>query len=133
MTSPNNLNNQLDSPTYKNVNIKEKLRNSLKMKKSGNLLNNNTVTTNFSNNNNEEKINNYNSDYMSGDEDPETINKNINKEKNGNIKKKKSINKTAEKEKTKKSCSKLNEAIDNTNNKGPLSSNSTVLRSNKSI
>jgi len=59
MTSPNNLNNQLDSPTYKNVNIKEKLRNSLKMKKSGNLLNNNTVTTNFSNNDNEEKINNY--------------------------------------------------------------------------
>ena len=134
-TSPNILNNQLDSPTHKN--IKEKLRNSVKGRKSGNLLNNNTVTTNFSNNNNnEEKAYNYNSDYMSGDDDQEVNNKNNMKEKNlginsSNIKKKKSMNKTAEKEKAKKSTSKLNEGVDNTNNKGNLSSNSTVLRSNK--
>ena len=134
-----NLNNQLESPTYKNINIKEKLRNSLKMKKSGHINNNtNTNLSNFSNNV-EEKVNNYNSDYMSGEDEPEIVKKSSNnlKEKNlglnsSNIKKRKNANKTAEKEKLKKSSSKLYEpAENNANNKGPLSSNSTVLRSNK--
>ena len=135
----NNLNKQLDSPTYKNINIKEKIRNSLKMKKSGHINNNtNTNLSNFSNNI-EEKTNNYNSDYMSGEDEPEIIKKSSNniKEKNlglnsSNIKKRKSTNKTAEKEKLKKNTSKLYEPTENNaNNKGPLSSNSTVLRSNK--
>lgn len=41
------------------------------------------------------------------------------------------MNKISEKEKFVKSTSKLGEALENANNKGPLSSNSTVLRSNK--
>ena len=130
----NSLTNQLDS--LKNPNIKEKMRNSLKMKKSGHLGNNtNSNLSNHSNNNMDDKMNNYNSDYMSGEEEPEILKKNTNKEKNlginsSNAKKKKSVNKTAEKEKIKKSNSKVydNEVL---NNKGPLSSNSTVLRSNK--
>ena len=142
LTSSNNVNNPLDSPTHKNINIKEKLRNSLKNKKSDNLINvNNNTTNNLSNlpNNydNDDKVNNYNSDYMSGDEEPEISQKNSKNIKNiniSNVKKKKSMNKTAEKEKIKKSNSKLYEGIENINNinnKGPLSSNSTVLRSNK--
>jgi hypothetical protein len=140
-TNNMNVNSPMDSPTYKNISIKEKLRNSLKMKKSADNLNNNnnniTTTNNLSSlpyNNIEDKINNYNSDYMSGDEDPEIVHKNTNNIKNlntSNIKKRKSMNKTAEKEKYKKSTSKLYEGIDNLNSKGPLSSNSTVLRSNK--
>ena len=142
LTSSNNVNNPLDSPTHKNINIKEKLRNSLKNKKSDNLINvNNNTTNNLSNlpnnNDNDDKVNNYNSDYMSGDEEPEISQKNSKNIKNiniSNVKKKKSMNKTAEKEKIKKSNSKLYEGIENINNinnKGPLSSNSTVLRSNK--
>ena len=139
MPNSNNLINQLDSPTYKNMNIKEKFRNSQKMKKSGHINNKTNINlSNFSNNNMEEK-NNYNNDYMSADEDIDIIKKSSNniKEKNlgiksSNRKKQKSSNKTKEKEKIKKSNSKLYEAPDNAiNNKGPLSSNSTVLRSNK--
>ncbi len=139
MPPSNNLVNQLDSPTYKNLSIKEKIRNSLKVKKSGNINSNtNANLSNFSNNM-EEKGNNYNNDYMSGDEDIDIVKKNsINiKEKNSginasNTKKRKSTNKTAEKEKLKKAGSKVYESQENTtNNKGPLSSNSTVLRSNK--
>ena len=137
LTNSNHMNglpNQIDSPTYKNTNIREKMRNSMKTKKSGPLGNNtNSNLSNLSNNNMEDKMNNYNSDYMSGEEEPEITKKNTNKEKNlginaSNAKKRKSANKTAEKEKFKKSNSKVYE---NENNKGPLSSNSTVLRSNK--
>ena len=141
LSSPNDLNNQLDSPTFKNLNIKEKIRNSLKMKKSSNAIENTNINiSNLASGNLDEKIN-YNSDYMSGEEEPEIAKKNTNniKEKNSginssNIKKRKSMNKTAEKEKEKlkKSTSKLYEGGDNNkDNKVPLSSNSTVLRSNK--
>ena len=91
---------------------------------------------------NEDKLN-YNSDYMSGDEDLELNIKEINEKNNAlnssNIKRKKNINKTAEKEKYKKPHSKLinrkNNVNTNSDNKtsGALASNSTVLRSNKNM
>ena len=130
-------NNQVDTPTYTNINIKEKIRNSIKIKKSNHLdINNNTINNLSNIGMNEDKLNNYNSDYMSGDDETDISQKNTNKDRNitvvnsSNAKKKKNMNKTAEKEKIKKSNSKIIEGNENTN-KGPLSSNSTVLRSNK--
>ena len=102
----------MDSITYKNLSIKDKLRNLLKIRKSAEKLNqnnNNTKTTsNLSSlpyNNNEDKINNYNSDYLSGDEEPDIINKNSDYTKNlnaRNIKKRKAWIKQQKKKNTKK-------------------------------
>ena len=138
ITNLNKQNNQLDSPTFANMSIKEKLKNSIKMRKSGIIENNNNTHNNLSNiGNYEDKMNNYNSDYMSGEEETEISHKNTTKERNitgintSNAKKKKNINKISEKEKFVKSTSKLGETMENAANKGPLSSNSTVLRSNK--
>ena len=138
ITNLNKQNNQLDSPTFANINIKEKLKNSIKMRKIGFVDNNNNTHNNLSNiGSYEDKLNNYNSDYMSGEEETEITHKNTTKERNitginsSNAKKKKNINKISEKEKFVKSTSKLGEAMENATNKGPLSSNSTVLRSNK--
>ena len=138
ITNLNKQNNQLDSPTFANINIKEKLKNSIKTRKSGLTDNNNNTHNNLSNiGNYEDKMNNYNSDYMSGEEETEISHKNTTKDRNitginsSNAKKKKNMNKISEKEKFVKSTSKLGEALENANNKGPLSSNSTVLRSNK--
>ena len=82
LTNNNNVNSPLDSSTYKNLSIKDKLRNSLKIRKSAENLNqnNNTITRNnlssLPYNNNEDKINNYNCDYLSGEEDLKIINSN---------------------------------------------------------
>ena len=124
--------NSEEISSYKTLNIKEKIKNSFKSKKSGDK-NTNMNLSNLALNDNDKL--NYNSDYMSVDEDLDLNIKNI-KEKNSalnasNIKRKKHITKTAEKEKYKKSNSKI---IKESNNKeGTLASNSTVLRSHKNL
>ena len=133
--------NKAQSP-YSTFNIKEKIINSFKMKNSDNLEKNNKMNLSNLILGNEDKLN-YNSDYMSGDEDLELNIKEINEKNNAlnssNIKRKKNINKTAEKEKYKKTHSKLinrkNNVNTNSDNKtsGALASNSTVLRSNKNM
>ena len=112
---------------YKTFNLKEKIKHSLKMKKSANLDKSNNINLSNLVLSNEEKLN-YNSDYLSGDEDLELNIKDI-KEKNNalnssNIKRKRNMTKTADK--------KNKENNDNNNNK-TLASNSTVLRSNKNV
>ena len=134
-------NNKTKSP-YRTFNIKEKIINSLKMKNNENLDKSNNINLSNLKIGNDEKLN-YNSDYMSADEELDLNIKEI-KEKNNelnssNIKRKKNINKIAEKEKNKKSNSKLTNKKENMNtnsdNKtsGVLTSNSTVLRNNKNI
>ena len=133
--------NKAQSP-YSTFNIKEKIINSFKMKNSENIDKNNKMNLSNLILGNEDKLN-YNSDYMSGDEDLELNIKEINEKNNAlnssNIKRKKNINKTAEKEKYKKPHSKLinrkNNVNTNSDNKtsGALASNSTVLRSNKNM
>ena len=130
---------RLDSPLNKAFNIKEKIRNSLKAKKSGNFdKSNNNNLSNFILNN-DEKLN-LNNDYMSGEEETEINTNNIKEKKkalnSSNIKRKRNIMKTAEKEKSKKPNSKYldkNMNINSDNNGGTLASNSTVLRSHKNI
>ena len=65
---------------YKTFNLKEKIKHSLKMKKSANLDKSNNINLSNLVLSNEEKLN-YNSDYLSGDEDLELNIKDI-KEKN---------------------------------------------------
>ena len=118
----------------KAFNIKEKMRNSFKMKKSGNLDKRNNNNLSNLNINKEEKIY-YNNDYLSVDEEPE---KNFFMN-SSEIKRKRNIIKTAEKEKYKKANSKMIEKKEkfnlNSENKegGTLSCNSTVLRRQKNI
>ena len=123
----NKLNNKIikknsnDNKEYspdKKFNIKEKMRNSLKMKKSANLDKSNNINLSDFMLNNEEKIN-YNNDYMSRDEEQElTINNKKNKNNalnSSEIKRRRNMIKTAEKEKYKKANSKLIEKKENTN------------------
>ena len=147
----NKLNNKIikknsnDNKEYspdKKFNIKEKMRNSLKMKKSANLDKSNNINLSDFMLNNEEKIN-YNNDYMSRDEEQElTINNKKNKNNalnSSEIKRRRNMIKTAEKEKYKKANSKLIEKKENTNinsdekEGGTLASNSTVLRRHKNM
>ena len=127
-----------DISPYKTFNIKEKIRNPLKIKKSGNIDKNNNINLSNLVLDNEEKLN-YNSDYMSGDEELELNIKDIKGKtkvlNSSNLKRKRNITKTAEKEKYKKTNTKLINQKLNTDNKveGVLSSNSTVLRNNKNI
>ena len=110
---------------YKTFNLKEKIKHSLKMKKSANLDKSNNINLSNLVLSKEEKLN-YNSDYLSGDEDLELNIKDI-KEKNNalnssNIKRKRNITKTADKKNK-----------ENNDNNKTLASNSTVLRSNKNV
>ena len=127
--------NKESSPDKTLNNIKEKMRNSLKMKKSANLEKSNINSSNFILNN-EDKINDDNN-YLSGNEEQENNikNKALN---SSNIKRKKIIIKTAEKEEAKKQNSKFaekKEDINSENKEGKegktLGANSTVLRRHK--
>ena len=126
--------NKESSPEKALSNIKEKIRNSLKNKKSVNLEKNNNINSSNFILNNEEKIN-YDNNYLSGNEEQEINSKEKNRALNSsNTKRKKNLIKTAEKEKKfNKINSKFAEKKENIENKegNTLSSNSTVLRRHK--